>query len=241
MLFNTGRTTHSRAVVAVLCCGRTLDGRGYQVVADRYMAPIARAGGMTLVVPSLPEVIEAREVALRCDALLMTGSCSNVSPARYGCSSPPVDPDAGRDEVALRVADAMISAGKPVLGICRGFQEINALLGGTITFLPDDGLHVGGPDWSDPSIFAHRHEVIIEEGGVLGALAPERHVSIVSAHRQGVSRLASGVRVEARAPDGLVEAFSMSDRSSVVGVQWHPELGESMLDRSLFENLVLAA
>lgn len=229
----------SRPVVAVLCCGRAVDGRGYQMVADRFITPITRALGLAMIIPSIPDAVDAREIALRCDALLMTGSCSNVSPERYGRSGGGHS-DLGRDEVAMGVADAMIEAGRPVLGVCRGMQELNVLFGGSLLDL-DPGLHMEGDDWHDPRVFAHRHDVGLSHDGRLRSRSSADVVSIFSAHRQGVDALGSGLRVEARAHDGLIEAFSASPRGTVVGVQWHPELGASAFDRSLFEDLVRAA
>lgn len=210
------------------------------MVADRFLAPVARAMGSVMIIPAMPDAVDAAQVALRCDALLMTGSCSNVSPARYGGSPGVHDRDDGRDEVAMRVADAMIEAGRPVLGVCRGMQELNVLFGGTLADL-SDGVHMDGTDWRDPRVFAHRHDVVLEGAGRLRGRSSSDVVSIFSAHRQGVRRLGAGLVVEARAGDGLVEAFSASPRGTVVGVQWHPELGRDPFDRSLFEDLVKAA
>lgn len=226
------------AVVAVLCCGRSIDGRGYQVVADRFIQPIARAGGVAFVIPSIPDAVDARQVALRCDALLMTGSCSNVAPSRYG-GLDDGQLDFARDEVAMAVADAMIEAGRPVLGICRGMQELNILAGGSLRDLRSS-FHKAA-EWHDPSVLDHSHDVVLMPDGHLRHRSGAGTVSIISAHSQGVDRLGSGLTIEAMAEDGLVEAFSSRPRSSVVGVQWHAELGSSRLDRALFEDLVAAA
>lgn len=239
MFERTAAATGSRVAVAVLCCGRSIDGRGYQMVADRFISPIARASGMAMILPAIPDAVDARQVALRCDALLMTGSCSNVSGSLYGGTSSE-RPDHGRDTVALAVAEAMIEAGRPVLGICRGMQELNVLFGGTLEDL-DPGIHMDGSDWEDPRVLAHRHDVDLSPGGVLSTRVGTTSVSVFSAHRQGISRLASGLSVEAKAHDGLVEAFSCHPRSSVMGVQWHPELSQDAFGQSLFDDLVRAA
>ena len=226
-----------RPLVAVLCCGGASAGRPVQCVPDRYLVPLVAAGASAVLVPVMADAVDALTVAARCDALLLTGSVSNVSPSRYGSSAPGVDPDPGRDEVAMAVAGAMISAGRPVLGICRGMQELNVLHGGTLEALDDrHGLHMAG-DWECPRAFDHSHDVEVV-GPVLSPIARCGTMPVASVHRQGVGRLGAGLTIEARAPDGLVEAFSAG---SVMGVQWHPEVRRSPVDAMLFERLVAAA
>lgn len=209
------------------------------MVANRFLDPVIRAGGSALIVPSMPSVVDASQIALRCDALLMTGSCSNVGAHLYGgVQSGMVD--SGRDEVAMAVADAMIEAGRPVLGICRGMQELNTLFGGSLRDL-DGESHMAHLPWDDPLLLAHAHDIGLVEGGRLSASSSEKVVSIFSAHTQGVDRLGSGLEIEALASDGLVEAFSANVRAQVFGVQWHPEVGSSHLDQRLFADLVRAA
>lgn len=230
----------SSPVIAVLCCGGTLIGRDMQFLADRFLKPLAEIGATALLVPTMASVVDARAVASRCDGLLLTGSNTNVSPDRYLGDDAEIDPDHGRDEVALTVAEAMIAAGRPVLGICRGMQELNVLHGGSLTVLDDEaGLHMRKADWANHGIFDHGHDVDLV-GPHLTAMSDAPRIAVASIHRQGIARLARDLVLEATAPDGIVEAFSGS-RGRVVGVQWHPELMRSGLDRRLFENLALAA
>lgn len=229
----------SRPVIAVLCCGGSLIGRDMQFLANRFLAPLAAVGAAALLVPTMPHVVDALAVAARCDGLLLTGSNTNVSPSRYGGGAE-VDADHGRDEVALGVAEAMISAGRPVLGICRGMQELNVLHGGSLTVLDDvAGVHMRALDWDHPDVFNHGHDVDLV-GDRLRGLAGTNRIPVASIHRQGIARLAGDLTLEATAPDGIAEAFSGS-AGRVVGVQWHPELMRSTLDRRLFEGLALAA
>jgi putative glutamine amidotransferase len=227
-------------VVAVLSCGRDVAGRRCHAVAERFLTPIARVGGSALIVPAMPAAVDAAAVALRCDALLMTGSCSDVDGPLYG-GPREENVDHGRDEVALAVASAMIEACRPVLGICRGMQELNVLFGGSLVDVSADRLHMEADDWHDPRVFEHRHEVSLVPGGRLSTLCADDAVSIFSAHRRGVGRIGSGLRVEALAPDGLVEAFSARPGAGVLGVQWHPELRGCPLDEEMFADLVRAA
>lgn len=231
------RQSALRPLVAVLCCGGASAGRPLQCVPDRYLVPLVAAGASAVLVPVMADAVDALTIAARCDALLLTGSISNVAPGRYGSDSPGIDPDHGRDEVAMSVAGAMIGAGRPVLGICRGMQELNVLHGGTLEALDDrHGMHMSG-EWECPKVFDHSHDVSVT-GPVLSAIARCGTMPVASVHRQGVGRIGTGLVVEARAPDGLVEAFSAG---SVMGVQWHPEVLRSPVDRMLFERLVSAA
>lgn len=227
-------------VIAVICCGGTLIGRDMQFLANRFLHPLAQVGATALLVPALASVVDAAAIASRCDGLLLTGSNTNVSPSRYLSANDEIDADFDRDEVALTVAEAMISARRPVLGICRGMQELNVLHGGSLAVLDDAaGMHMLPADWGDPHILDHGHDVDLV-GEHLRSLAGASCVPVASIHRQGIARLGCGLTVEATAPDGIVEAIS-ADGGRTVGVQWHPELLRSRLDTALFQGLALAA
>lgn len=227
-------------VIAVICCGGSLMGRDMQFLANRFLHPLAATGSTALLVPTLASIVDARAIAMRCDGLLLTGSNTNVSPARYASDAEEIDADHDRDEVALGVAEAMIAARKPVLGICRGMQELNVLHGGSLAVLDDaDHVHMADADWTDRGVFDHAHDVDLVGAHLRGLSGLER-ISVTSVHRQGIARLGSGLTLEGHAPDGIVEAFS-GEGGRVVGVQWHPELMRSPLDVALYEGLALAA
>ncbi len=219
----------ARPLIGIMCCNRLLDDRPMQAVASRFVQPLARfADVAVLLIPAIPEAIDAVTFAGRLDGLLLTGASSNVSPARYGSRRtvvrPSLDPD--RDEVALDLASRMVERGRPVFGICRGLQELNVLFGGT---LRDDvgtrGHHRGWIDTHPDALFDHFHEVDVADGGLLAfAMGAGRH-RVNSVHEQGIARLGSGLAIEAvSSDDGLIEAFSARPSGGrVLGVQWHPE------------------
>jgi putative glutamine amidotransferase len=230
-----------RPLVAVVCCGGLESGRRVQRVTERVIDAIAGAGGNALLVPAMPCVVDAVQISRRCDALVLTGGPSHVSPVRYGASPGcPTKEEAVRDEVALAVSAAMVSAGRPVLGICRGMQELAVLFGGTLRDLDDDGMHMSG-DWRRPEVIDHVHQVSLTAGGLFSSLCGESDVPVASVHRQGVDRISPSMVVEAMAHDGLVEAFSVRERSLVLGVQWHPERARSTLDAEVFAEMVRRA
>ena len=166
----------------------------------------------------------------RLDGILFTGSPSNVEPHHYeGTPSEPGtlhDPE--RDATTLPLIRKAVHAGIPVLGVCRGFQEMNVAFGGTL----HQKVHqVPGYDdhRDDTSLpldvqYGPAHDVILEPGGLLRAMAGSDRVQVNSLHSQGIDQLAPGLVVEARATDGLIEAFHVRNAPRfAVAVQWHPE------------------
>jgi putative glutamine amidotransferase len=161
---------------------------------------------------------------------LLTGTPSNLDPKRYGVlvddAPGPFDP--ARDEMTAHLIDAMLELGKPVFGICRGFQELNVAFGGTLrrdmADNPDLIPHHAPDDHSFDQFFEHVHPVSLTKGGILHRAYKEDELDIVSVHYQGVDKLGSGLNVEARAPDGVVEAISAEvNGAPILAVQWHPE------------------
>jgi len=221
-----------RPVLGLSCCTRWIDHEQGQSVMNRYLAAAMRWGdAAALLVPALPDLMSAREVAVRLDGLLLTGSPSNLRPARYG-EGDALDAegpfDDARDAMVLDLIGAMIDLGRPVFGVCRGFQEINVAFGGALR--RDVGCsgarlaHHAPPETEFDALFDHVHEVELTAGGLLHRALKCDRMPVVSVHFQGLGRLGAGLAVEARAPDGLVEGVSAwVDRTPVLAVQWHPE------------------
>jgi len=238
----TATSAPRQPLIGVMCCNRIVDGRASQIVANRFLEPLSRISqASVMVVPAIPGALDPSVAVRVLDGLLLTGSCSNVSPSRYGSDAQDVRPDHDRDETVARIAGAMIEAGRPVLGICRGMQELNVLFGGTLDQHADHGLahHAAvDEDACVESLFSHGHAIEISAGGALDRLFGARRGSVNSVHHQGVSRLGTGLTAEAHAPDGLIEAFhARPGGSDVLGVQWHPEYDafSNPYGRSFFE------
>lgn len=219
-----------RPVIGIIACNRQLGPETAQTVIDRYVvAALTYADCSGLIVPALPDLVDAADVAARLDAVLLTGSPSNVAPARYGdddAGDGPFDPE--RDEMVARLTHAMLERGRPVFGICRGFQELNVVLGGTLRRdVSADGValpHHAPAEADLDAMFAHQHPVTLTPGGLLSGLYGADMLTVNSAHYQGIDQPAPGIFVEARAPDGLIEAFSATvNKAPVVALQWHPE------------------
>lgn len=219
----------TRPVLGIIACNRQVGTEPAQAVMERYIrAAMTYANVAALIVPSLPDLMTAAEVAPRIDGILLTGSPSNVATARYGNENGDGPFDEARDEIALSMVNRMIEAQKPVFGICRGFQEINVALGGTLrrdTSASDDLIRHHAPEnVAFDAMFDHRHPVDLADGGMLAKAYAKPALDVNSVHYQGIGTLANGLSVEARAPDGLIESYSARPNNApLLAVQWHPE------------------
>jgi putative glutamine amidotransferase len=220
-----------RPVVGIPSCRRFIDPQHYHTVGEKYLTAVAEAAGaIPVIFPSLGKALALELVLSHCDGVMLTGSPSNVEPYRYDGkpSRPGTMHDAYRDATTLELIPRIVSAGIPLFGICRGFQEINVAYGGTLhqNVHEQDEMHDHREDPSQPLAvqYAPAHEVELMAGGLLAAVAGGRRQRVNSVHHQGVERLGSGLVVEACAPDGLVEAVRVAGAPGfTLGVQWHPE------------------
>jgi putative glutamine amidotransferase len=203
----------------------------FHMVGEKYArAVLDAAGAAPLLIPSLAEELGFEELLERLDGLLFTGSPSNVEPHRY--EGPPSTPgtlhDPARDATTLPLIRKAVAAGVPVFGICRGFQEMNVAFGGTLhQKLHEVPGHLDHRDDESQPLevqYGPAHDVTLEPGGMLRALASSDRIRVNSLHNQGIDRLGAELEVEARAPDGVIEAFRVRNaRRFALAVQWHPE------------------
>lgn len=220
----------SQPIVLVPACNRQVGEHPHHIVGKKYVDAVRLAGCLPLVVPSATED-ELDELLALADGVFLTGSPSNVHPSHFDeevhDTSLPLDP--ARDAWTLPLIPKALRLGMPLFAICRGFQEANVALGGTLhqAVQEQPGLNDHrAPKGQPPEIgYADQHEVEVIDGGRLQALLPGRErFRVNSVHGQGVKELAPGLRVEAVAPDGLIEAFSVdAARGFSLCVQWHPE------------------
>lgn len=230
------RSGKKKPLVAIVCHGATQCDRKSQFTTDAFIRPIIMAGGSTILVPAIRDAVDIQTISQVCDALMLTGSSSMVSPARYNADHEEPDQNPDRDAVAFDLAEAMIGARKPVLGICLGMQELNVLYGGTLQYLDNHEMHMKDADWKDISIFDHTHDITITSP-ILSRFGESRQ-NIISAHRQGIRNLGSGLEIAAVADDGLIEAITGDKEGRVIGVQWHAERLKTEVDHGLIRNLI---
>jgi putative glutamine amidotransferase len=221
-----------RPLIGIPADRRLLGLQAYHLAGEKYIAAaLDAAGAIPVIVPSLGRELNYEGLLDSLDGLLFTGSPSNVEPHHYRGepSAAGTLHDPHRDDTTLPLIPRAVGAGVPVLGICRGFQEMNVAFGGTLwqqlQEVPGCIDHREDKSDSLEQQYAAAHEIALVPGGILQRLAGgAERLQVNSLHAQGVKDLAPGLTAEARAPDGIIEAFRVTAaRSFALAVQWHPE------------------
>ena len=220
-----------KPLVWLPACHRNLDlsdPGGYTVLADRYAAAVTALGLQPVLFP-MAAADDVPDLLALVDGVLLTGSPSNVEATRFGAAALPTDLlDPRRDALTMALVPAAIAAGVPLFGVCRGLQEMNIALGGSLhqRVHAEPGLmDHREPDDPDLAVqFATRHEVALTPGSAFAQWAGATQAKVNSLHGQGIKRLGRGLVAEALAPDGLIEGIRVEDAPGFAfGVQWHPE------------------
>jgi putative glutamine amidotransferase len=221
----------ARPLIGISADRRMVGAHPFHMVGEKYArAVLEAADAAPVMIPALAEELRFDELLQRLDGLVFTGSPSNVEPRLY--QGPPSAPgtlhDPARDATTLPLIRKAVEAGVPVFGICRGFQEMNVAFGGTL----HQSLHEipGYLDHRDDTTqpldvqYGPAHEVTLEPGGLLRSFSERDRIQVNSLHHQGIDQLGAELAVEARAPDGVIEAFRVRLATRfAVAVQWHPE------------------
>jgi putative glutamine amidotransferase len=207
-----------------------INGLPAHMIRDTYVRAVVEViKGIPLMVPAIGK-FDFADIAAQVDGILLTGSPSHVQPAIYGAKQVFDDKelDTARDATTLPLIKEAINMNKPVMAICRGFQELNVVLGGTlhqrIHEIPGKKDHRG--DYSKPLKTVYEtqaHKVLSQKGGVFERLHLPQEFTVNSLHQQGVDKLGNGLHVEAMSEDGIIEAVSIPSKKWIVGTQWHPE------------------
>lgn len=233
-------------LVGIPCDLKQIALHPFHCVGEKYVQAVLHgAHAVPVLLPAIGSAISIDVLLELVDGLLFTGSASNVAPERYGEALRAAHLaeflDQRRDATTLPLIPAAVERGIPVLGICRGFQEMNVAFGGSLLqAVQEEAGHLDHrEDLSQPLEvqYAQAHPVEFRPNGLLAELTGKLGATVNSLHSQGIDRLADGLVVEARAPDGLVEAFSVQGASEfALAVQWHPEWAfrENPISLSLF-------
>jgi len=228
-------------IVGIVVDERIIDRHTTYLVLAKYVSALITFANVTpILIPPLGEYGLIDEYLEMIDGLLLTGSPSDIHPSYYGheIKNPDSFFDKNRDETSLSLIKGAVKRGIPILGICRGFQEINVALGGTlhqsVHRIPDYMDHRDIESDNLDMLYGKRHGVTTEPNGRLIKIVGHSKWSVNSLHDQGIDLLAPDLQVEARADDGLIEAVSLKDESKfVLGAQWHfewkPHLDQSSL------------
>ncbi|HEX3983479.1 MAG TPA: gamma-glutamyl-gamma-aminobutyrate hydrolase family protein [Acidisoma sp.] len=222
-----------KSLIGISCCQKPFGRFAVlnHAVSDTYVRAVGEViGGVPVLIPANGCQADIAALAERLDGIILTGSPSNVEPALYGGDPHPAETpeDRCRDAVTLPLIRVSIELGLPLLCICRGFQEMNVALGGSLHQRLQD--LPGRIDHSSPMQplaairHAKAHSLRVAPGSWLHRVAQSREIAVNSLHNQGVDRLAPGLVAEGWAPDDTIEAFRVADTPGfAVGVQWHPE------------------
>lgn len=228
------KATTSRPLIGVSASAMEAAERQHKVHAtgERSVAALLRmVDCVPVLLPPVGTAVDAAELVAHMDGFVLTGGRANVEPHHYGGPAFPPDEiiDPGRDALVLPLVRACIAERVPVFGICRGIQEINVALGGSLHYriheLPGKNDH-RRPRHEVPveHVFRPNHLVKLTRGGLFHALTGQSEIMVNSLHGQGVDRVGEGLAVEAVSPDGVIEGLRYADDSQfVVGVQWHAE------------------
>ncbi|MDZ7643168.1 MAG: gamma-glutamyl-gamma-aminobutyrate hydrolase family protein [Woeseiaceae bacterium] len=235
----------AKPVIGIPADRRIIEPHPFHAVGEKYITAVMDgAGGLPLLVPALGDALSADDLLEVLDGLFLTGSPSNVEPHHYGgeASRPGTWHDPHRDATNLPLIERALAAGMPLFAVCRGFQELNVVLGGTLHQYVHEvpGYRVHRENSEDPLEvqYGPAHSVTLVENGLLRRLAGVDTVTVNSLHSQAVARLADCVSVEAIAEDGLVEAYRVDDAAGfALAVQWHPEwqVRQNPLSLAMFE------
>ena len=238
-----------KPLVGISCCTKQFGvfGMPNHAASDTYIRATDHVvGGVPVLMPANGSMADIETLLDRLDGIMLTGSRSNVHPSLY--DGPPhaegTWEDPARDGITLPLIRAAIARGVPVLAICRGFQELNVALGGSLhqrlQDLPGQMDH-STPMQPSPKVRQGKaHAIRVTTGGWLHGLAGRTEIAVNSLHNQGIDRLAPGLSINGVAPDGTIEAVSIAPshaKGYCVGVQWHPEYDwvEDTLSRRIFE------
>lgn len=202
----------------------------FHSLGDKYVAALREVSKVgALMVPAFASDQEIDAALGHCDGLLLTGAISNVHPPLYGeAATERHEPfDHARDQSTMRLIRGAVAKGMPLFCICRGFQELNVALGGTLETEVQEASgrldHRGIGDIPEER-YSPKHKIAIEKNGVLARILGKSETTVNSVHRQGIKKLASGLMVEATAPDGIIECVSVRGAAAfALGTQWHPE------------------
>lgn len=222
-----------KPLVGISCCTKLfgLYGMPNHGASDTYIRAVDQVvGGVPVLIPANGQAADLETLLDRLDGIILTGSRSNVQPSLYG--GPPhaqdTPEDSHRDDTTLPLIRAALARGTPVLAICRGLQELNVALGGSLhqrlQDLPGRMDH-STPLHPDPRVRTGKaHEIRVVPGSWLHRTAGRTTIPVNSLHNQGIDRLAPGLVAEATAPDGTIEAVRCTTCTGfAIGVQWHPE------------------
>jgi len=231
-------------LVGIICDKEIIGPHPFHIAGDKYIqAILSQSHCLPVLIPATGDANLFRQLISTLDGILLTGGYSMVDPLNYQNEAANADTklDTFRDQTSMPLLVEAVAQGVPVLGICRGFQEMNVAFGGSLhQALHQHGQYFDHRENKTLSLdqqYADIHKVKLTTNGLLASLLDSQSIEVNSLHTQGIDRLASNLSIEAVAEDGLVEAFSVVSASTfALAVQWHPEwkAGENKTSIAIF-------
>ncbi|MGY5451269.1 gamma-glutamyl-gamma-aminobutyrate hydrolase family protein [Agarivorans sp. MS3-6] len=240
-------TSAKQPLIGVITCHKPQGAYQVQSVNDFYLNALSEYGASPVLLTHQLSGDTLGRVLAQLDGVLLTGSHSNVHPSLYGASHLEPRLDAGRDSLAFAIVEYSKQHALPVLGICRGFQEMNVALGGSLhhkVYQLEGSIEHREPDTEDfNQKYADQHRLKLATDSWLAKWLNSHTADVNSLHNQGVKRLADGLIIEAQAEDGLVEAYRLAEHPFFYAVQWHPEwqAKSNLISQAIFGHFVQAA
>ncbi|MDN3647770.1 gamma-glutamyl-gamma-aminobutyrate hydrolase family protein [Reinekea marina] len=235
---------HLKPLVGVVCDVQHIAPHDFHAAGDKYLRALSRSADVIpVLIPALLEDQDVDQWLARLDGLFLTGAYSMVDPAHYNeiKVDKQYDYDAQRDATAFAFVHKAIANNLPLLGVCRGLQDINVALGGSLHQVvqehPELNDHREDKNATLDEQYAPAHTVTLSENGMLQNIFKAKKIDVNSLHSQAINRVGSGLEIEAKADDGLVEAIRVEGVSFGLAVQWHPEwkVTENKTQTLLFE------
>lgn len=253
-------------IIGISCCTQSLaipkfGDVTYHVVYKKYLEAVIEAMEcIPVFIPVLGSTGKSDRLTVVdgfldiLDGIVLTGAVANVNPARYGVEYREEHGtlDVDRDEMMISLAKGAVERGIPIFGICRGMQELNVAFGGSLLARvhEEDSRfdHRSNPEDDFEDKYKPSHEIVIEKNGVLSEIIFEndnvaQDIFVNSLHSQGIDRVGDGIKVEARALDGTIEAITaLEAKSFCLGVQWHPEwwVESNPLNKAIYDSFSIA-
>jgi len=223
-------TSVKKPLVGVICDRKIINPHPYHVAGEKYLRALIDAADVTpVLIPAFGRESDLGEWMLHLDGLFLTGAYSMVQPALYGADQPEdMEIDTGRDATSMNAIKIALETGIPLLGVCRGFQELVVATGGTLNqFIHEDARYQDHRENKSQPIdvqYGKSHNVTLVDNGQLANICNAAEISVNSLHVQGAETIGDQAVIEAIANDGLVEAISVKDSKAFsIAVQWHPE------------------
>ena len=234
-------------IIGIACGTRVVEGYSLQAINQFFIDAVRDFGGVPIAIPAPIDTDDIEGLLALISGVILPGGSSHVAPHHFGATYVEEHLDEARDNLALTLIRRCVELDKPILGVCRGFQEMNVAMGGTLhRRLYDAEVYMAHqePEKGDFSEkYGAAHPVTVSEHGLFRQWFPEMtKLEVNSLHWQGADKIAPTLTVEAVADDGLVEAVSVPDHRFFVGVQWHPEwrATHNAFSKELFARFIAA-